>query len=231
MKNIRIEGVGEVELKKSARAKRLILKINQSGKPIVTIPDYVPYIVAEKFAYQHIDWFKQHISTKTELIIHEGKRIGKIHTVHYQAKNVAKPTSRISSDSITISYPQEVNVAEYAVQIEANKASVRALRRQAERYLPPMLYNLASKYGYEYREVRIKAVQTRWGSCSSNRIINLSIWLMQLPHELTEYVLCHELTHLSNMNHSPEFWAELSKMIPDYKLKKLKLKKFSPKLM
>lgn len=231
MKSIEIDGVGTVELHKSARAKRLILKINQSGTPIVTIPSYLPFIAAEKFARQHADWFKQHVSKEPKLLITEGKRIGKIHSIHFVVRPTDKVSSRISKDKITVARPANTEVTDSSVQTEATKASTRALRRQAEQYLPSMLRNLANKYGYEYKEVRVKAVQTRWGSCSSNKIINLSIWLMQLPHELTEYVLCHELTHLHNMNHSPAFWEELSRMVPDYKLRKLKLKEFSPKLM
>ncbi len=228
---IELEGVGEVTIRKSARAKRIILKINQSGKPIVTIPSYVPYLVGEKFARQHTQWFQENAVASGTSVVKEGKEVGDVYIVQFKAADTAKPSSRITKDLITISYPEHLTPNDALVQKEAVKACTRALRKLAERTLPSFLHHLAQTYGYEYSEVRIKNVQTRWGSCSSNRIINLSVWLMQLPEPLIEYVLCHELTHLNNMNHSTKFWEELSTMIPDYKKRKQMLKEFRPALM
>ncbi len=73
-------------------------------------------------------------------------------------------------------------------------------------------------------------MKSRWGSCSTTGVINLNIWLMQLPDSLIEYVCCHELAHLNNPHHQKEFWEELSKMIPDYRECKKILKTHSPSL-
>ncbi len=228
---MQIEGVGEVTLKKSARAKRLILKISQTGAPIVTVPQYVPYIMAEKFARQHTDWLQEHTPTARVATVQEGKEVGDVYTVRFKYSASSKPRSTVTKQSITIHVPSGLSITDPVVQAEAVKACTRALRRLAERTLPSFLHHLAQTHGYSYREVRIKAVQSRWGSCSSNRIINLSVWLMQLPEPLTQYVLCHELTHLNHMNHSAAFWNELSQMIPDYKSRRAALKEYRPTLM
>ena len=54
---------------------------------------------------------------------------------------------------------------------------------------------------------------------------------MQLPNHLIEYIICHELTHLNHMNHSQDFWTELSAMTPNYKALKNELKTYSPRLL
>jgi len=231
MKIIKIEDVGEVELRKSKRAKRLIIKIDQVGKPIVTVPSYVPFVVAEQFVLKQKKWLLEHANKKQPLVLFEGKRIGKIHTIHFIKKAVIKPTSRILNDKIVINYPEFLTPISTLVQEEAKKACKRALKKQAELYLPGMLHQAAKKYGFTYSEVRIKTVKTRWGSCSSNRIINLSIWLMQLPQDLIEYVIFHELCHLKHMNHSKQFWTELERMVPAYKHLKKQLKEYSPTLI
>jgi len=86
-----------------------------------------------------------------------------------------------------------------------------ALRRKAQSVLPGQLAKLAELHGFRYAGVRIRKSRSRWGSCSSKGIINLSFYLLLLPEHLIEYVLLHELCHTVQMNHSPAFWNLLNK--------------------
>ena len=85
-----------------------------------------------------------------------------------------------------------------------------ALRRKAQLVLPPQLAKLAGIHGFKYSGVKIRKSRSRWGSCSTKGIINLSFYLLLLPEHLIEYVLLHELCHTVQMNHSPAFWATLN---------------------
>ena len=72
---------------------------------------------------------------------------------------------------------------------------------------------MAEAYGFRYfNRITIKDIRSRWGSCSSLGNINLSLWLMLLPGEFSDYVIKHELAHLDEMNHGPRFWARLDAM-------------------
>ncbi|MDR0505903.1 MAG: M48 family metallopeptidase [Dysgonamonadaceae bacterium] len=84
------------------------------------------------------------------------------------------------------------------------------LRKQAQAILPDELARLAKKHGFHYNSVKIRKSKTRWGSCSSKKVINLSLFLALLPAHLIEYVLLHELCHTVQMNHSPAFWNLLN---------------------
>lgn len=232
MRTVQLDEVGEVELRKSSRAKRLILKIDQSGKPIVTMPVYVPYHIAANFARNHRAWLLEHLPKDQNFKIYDGMPIGKTHIIKFVASNThSKPSAQVRGERVTISYPESMQSTDASVQAEASKGAARALRRQAEQQLPALLHQLARQHGYSYREIRIKAVRTRWGSCSSGKIINLSIWLMQLPEPLIEYVLCHELAHLEHLNHSQSFWQAVEAMVPDYRARRKELKQYSPRLM
>lgn len=66
-------------------------------------------------------------------------------------------------------------------------------------------------------EVRLRAMKSRWGSCSTSGVIMLNTALLFLPHNLLEYVIIHELAHRLHHNHSPAFWAEVERFLPDYK--------------
>ncbi len=103
---------------------------------------------------------------------------------------------------------------------------IAALRSEAKAYLPGRLRELAERYGFEFNAVRIKHNVSNWGSCSSKKNINLNLNLMRLPERLRDYVMLHELCHLREMNHGPEFKALLESVCPDWKELRRELKEY-----
>lgn len=73
-------------------------------------------------------------------------------------------------------------------------------------------------------QVRLKYNHSNWGSCSSKSNINLSTRLLFAPQDVIDYVIIHELAHLTEANHSSRFWALVAKVMPDYKMKEKWLK-------
>ena len=101
--------------------------------------------------------------------------------------------------------------------VEEVKKSLEKLYRQlAAAHLPPLLRECAARYGLTVKEIRITGAAGRWGSCSSTGNINFSWKLIQCPDEIIHYVICHELAHRIELNHSDRFWAEVAKLCPDY---------------
>lgn len=92
------------------------------------------------------------------------------------------------------------------------RAVVNAVADEAKRVLPSRLYSLAEKYGLRYNRCSVRDIHSRWGSCSGDGNISLSIYLVLLPDELIDYVLLHELCHTLEMNHGERFWAALDKL-------------------
>ena len=76
-------------------------------------------------------------------------------------------------------------------------------------YLPIRLEACAKKVGVHFQGARIGNQKSRWGSCSSQRVISLNWRILLLDYRIGEYVLYHELAHLKHMNHSKRYW-ELS---------------------
>lgn len=229
MQTIVVPGVGEVELRKSRRARRVILSITPEGGARVTIPSFVPMTVGKQYALKQRDWLINNMGKVSIPQITHNQQIGREHVVVFKRGDTL--ASRVRNNVITVTITNSQNITDSSVQAEAKKACTRAVRREAEKLLPARLYQQARQYGYQFKEVRCKALKTRWGSCSSEKIINLNIWLMQLPDELIEYVLAHELTHLRHQHHQPAFWTELGAMVPDYKERRKQLKDYRPSLM
>lgn len=88
------------------------------------------------------------------------------------------------------------------------------LRALAQRELPGRLLALASRHGLAVTRVTVRNQQSRWGSCSASGAISLNWRLVQMPPEVCDYVLIHELMHLREANHSRRFWRHVAKACP-----------------
>ena len=91
------------------------------------------------------------------------------------------------------------------------------LRRRAGEVLPRRTAYYAARMGVEPASVKITAARTRFGSCSGKNSICFSLYLMQYPEEAIDYVVVHELAHIRHHDHSPAFYAEVARVLPDYR--------------
>jgi predicted metal-dependent hydrolase len=98
-------------------------------------------------------------------------------------------------------------------------------KKQARAIIPGRVKRLASQLGLEYQRIRITSARTRWGSCSSRGTLSFTWRLVMAPEVMIDYVIVHELVHLRIPNHSKEFWRQVELIMPDYKGKRLWLKK------
>ena len=130
--------------------------------------------------------------------------------LHLEQERFSRFTLRMDEEGITICCPPNVDFSQKGVQELLRNAIIRALKKSAQTYLPPLLDELAEHYGFKYKRVKITGSKSRLGSCSAIGSINLSCYLMLLPPPLMDYVLLHELTHTREMNHGPKFWEILN---------------------
>jgi predicted metal-dependent hydrolase len=103
-------------------------------------------------------------------------------------------------------------------------------RREAATHAAARLAHFAPLVGGAARKLSIRAQRTRWGSCSARGAISLNWRLMQAPPEILDYVVVHELCHLLVPNHSPRFWAEVARVLPDWRERRAQLRQFGRSL-
>ena len=121
-------------------------------------------------------------------------------------------TVSMRDETVVIACPAHADFTTDRVQTLVKNAVMRAMRKKAEEYLPPLLQYWSSLYDLPYNKVTISKARSRWGSCSSKRDISLSLYLMLLPAHLMDYVILHELAHTREMNHGPKFWELLNQL-------------------
>ncbi len=98
------------------------------------------------------------------------------------------------------------------------------LMQRAREVIPPRVAYFAGQMGVTYGRITIRNQKTRWGSCSQAGNLNFNCHLAEMPAEILDYVVVHELCHRKQMNHSRLFWAEVEKVLPDYQIRRKWLK-------
>ncbi|MDO5136099.1 MAG: SprT family zinc-dependent metalloprotease [Eubacteriales bacterium] len=105
------------------------------------------------------------------------------------------------------------------------------LKKEAEALFHQRAAHFASLLQVKYNRITVREQKTRWGSCSSNQNLNFNWKLILAPREVLDYVVVHELCHLKEMNHSPAYWQEVERVLPDYQRQKDWLKQNGWRLM
>jgi len=100
----------------------------------------------------------------------------------------------------------------------------------AKLIIPERTKNLARQMCVRPAAIRINSAKTRWGSCSAKRSVNFSWRLIMADDGVIDYVIVHELAHITEMNHSQKFWHIVAGIFPDYKERKTRLKGLQGKL-
>jgi predicted metal-dependent hydrolase len=219
MKKIIVHPIlGEVTISQTNRATRLSLSVRPDGEVRLSYPVGFSHKRAMKFLDERIDWVTAHRQTMAE----KHPVIAPIPITDYQTRHhtlrlapvdTIKITIEIWRGEIVVRYPSWLSSDSEDVQGAIEFGIVEALRREAKEILPPMVERLAAKHGFRYGAVRIKAVKSKWGSCTARGDINLSLFLMLLPDYLVEYIVLHELCHTIHLNHSPKFHALLESTV------------------
>ena len=210
--------------------KNLNLRVRKDGSVFVSANDRVPceeidLFIQSKASYilKVIDHFremaqykpqpKQYVSGETFYIQGRGLRL--------QVSQAKKDA--ISSDGVYIFLEvKDINDVE-----KKRRIVTRFLDQECKTVFSEViedLYPLVKKYGIEKPTLRIRDMETRWGSClTKKRVITLNKRLLESPRNCIEYVVMHELCHLIHPNHSKQFYSFLTMLMPDWKERKVYL--------
>ena len=90
-------------------------------------------------------------------------------------------------------------------------------RNAAKEYFTKRVEHFIQITGGTYTRITIRDQKTRWGSRSSSGTLSFNYRLMYAPLKVLDYVVVHELCHITHMNHSRDFWNMVASVLPDYK--------------
>ena len=97
-----------------------------------------------------------------------------------------------------------------------SETELKALAEEAKKDFRIRSEYFAGIIGVSSGKITIRHQKSKWGSCSSRGNLNFNCLLMLAPEKVRDYVVVHELCHRKWMDHSPHFWAEVRRAMPDY---------------
>jgi predicted metal-dependent hydrolase len=214
---LHIDGIN-ITLFKSTRAKSLNITIKPFYGVRVSVPKTISFKKAKSIVEQRMDWIKKNLPRiqKAEDLFTIFNWDTEFNTREHSLELVQSEKDILKAivrkGKIKIDIPKGIEISKNEVQSEIRKGIERAWRKEAKSWLPNRVEELAREHGFSFKKVAIKNAKTRWGSCSSDNNINLSLHLMRLPNYLIDYVILHELVHTKVKNHSPHFWQHLDQV-------------------
>lgn len=198
---------------RNPRARRYIIRIRPDGIVRVTIPRRGTEAEARGFVHRHRAWVDDQLAKLRRAAsvsargLADGDRVllrGVPTPVTVEPAHHGRVRVRLGDAPACLMAPAD----------DFRPAVSAMLRALAQRELPPRLHALAAEHGLAVSRVTIRSQQGRWGSCSTTGSINLNWRLVQMPVEVRDYVLLHELMHLREPNHSRRFWRHVTRACP-----------------
>lgn len=217
---------GQITVRRNARSRSMRASVAPNGTLRVAVPSYVPLFMVRRMISGSRTELRRLVASKPKIKLSDGMLIGKSHSLVVRTAPVH--SLRLIGQQLILSLAPSESLDDTVIVTSVRERMRALLRKEAKAHLPRRIAHLAKEYGYSYNQLRFTHASTRWGSCSSAGTISLNIALMNLPLELMDYVLLHELAHTRHMNHSSAFWAELSRTDADYSAHRKQLRAYNP---
>jgi predicted metal-dependent hydrolase len=201
-------------IKKNRRARRISLRITSHNQVVLNVPSRGSISEAKKFLVSRIDWIcEKTAGMPVQVELSEFLERKPLVFLDHHPRNIIfefsesrkKIIHQITSDYIEVTLPTDQN---------KESSTLSFMLQLARIYLPSRLERCAQQVGVTYKKVRVGNQKSRWGSCSSQRVISLNWRILLLDYAIGEYVLYHELAHLKHMNHSSKYWKLLEEWVP-----------------
>jgi len=221
---------GVVVCRRSAQARYVRIRVDEQGNVRASLPKRAPLHLVQQLLNESRSEIRELVAKQRakQVVYENGMSVGHSHTLQIVLEPVATPKKQLREQTLTIVLPTEMTASSPEAQTFISQHIKKTLEREARAYLPRRLRYLADSLGFNYERERFGNQKGRWGSCSRSGTISLNVALMNLPHELIDYVLIHELVHTKHMNHSPSFWSLVETHMPDYQTHRKALKTMSP---
>jgi predicted metal-dependent hydrolase len=179
-------------------ARRYVVRVAEDGGLRLTVPRGASLAGGFAFAERQADWITREM---------ERQRLRRVPWVTgtrawFRGEQMAL---RVSGSSATIG-SEIIRVDD---QHNVRTAVEKRLRAMASAELPERCRELAERAGVKVASVSVRNQRSRWGACSSRRVITLNWRLIQMPATVRDYVIFHELMHIRHPNHSRRFWREV----------------------
>jgi len=100
-------------------------------------------------------------------------------------------------------------------------------KQEAIKYIPKMVEEWAKNMHLAYNKVSFRKTKRQWGSCSKENNLSFNTMIMKLPPDVIQYIIIHELAHITHKHHQKAFWGLVEEYLPSYKERIKELKNYT----
>ncbi len=198
-------------IRQNARATRMTLRIEPGGRALkMTIPAGLPEREINAFLDRHQGWLMTKLARFSgESVLEEGGTIllrGVAHRIERTGKLRGLTEAVITDDEPVL----RVSGAEEHLR----RRIADFLKKEARKDLEHLVAIYARMVGRKVKSLSFKDTRSRWGSCAADGSLSFSWRIVMAPPTVIDYLAAHEVAHLREMNHGPDFWDLCEKLCP-----------------
>ncbi|MEX1364814.1 MAG: SprT family zinc-dependent metalloprotease, partial [Nannocystaceae bacterium] len=208
-----------LEVRWSSRRRTVQLTVDRGGELILTAPTGTPMPRLERFVRDKRFWLLTKLAEKQSLRPPTAPReLVSGESFHYLGRSHRLELVRSQSRPLRLHHGRfELLRSERS---RGREHFVAWYTDHALRWLGPRVDGFAPRMQVEPAGVEVRDLGFRWGSCGRRGVLNFHWATISLPPRIVEYVIVHELAHLHELHHTPEFWRRVERVLPDYERRK-----------
>jgi len=211
-----------------SKRKTIAIIVHQDGKVIVRAPLRAPERMIHAFIESKSAWINEKKLQSAQRATPAPRKFAENEKFLLLGREI--PLRLAQSQRAALSLDESGFCLAAKAQTRAKVVFEQWYKARAAQVLAERVNLFAKQHGFQYQKIHISSARTRWGSCSSRGTLSFTWRLVMAPLEVVDYVVIHELAHLKIKNHSPVFWAEVARLMPDYKRQRDWLKKNGQRL-
>ncbi|MCL1077276.1 M48 family peptidase [Parashewanella spongiae] len=213
-----IDGNGFVaEIKRTKRIKSATITVEE-GHVCVVVPLLLENERISKLLKDKNRWIKEKLALHREAQPKSSKQFVSGESFSYLGRNYRLKVHQGNYQ------PAKLNQGRFVITLQGGSENPELIqdslqswyKKSANIKLKQKVKRYAKIIEVEYASVGIKTYRNRWGSCSAEGDITINWKIVMAPNRIVDYVVVHELCHLIHHDHSPKFWSEVERIMPDY---------------
>ncbi|WP_407310234.1 M48 family metallopeptidase [Desulfosporosinus sp. SB140] len=219
--NIRDEII-PYEERRSRHYRRITLSI-LDDRVRISAPKNVSAKQLKDLLHAKQEWILTHWLENLEKQVHSLRQYVNGEHFPYRGQGLELCLKRHAQQSIRVSLEGQVlmvhvphDLPEFQGSANIQDSVIAWYKAQARKVLKSKLDEQAKQMQVTYQDFRLKDQKTRWGSCSTRGNLNLNWRIIMAPEEVIDYLIIHELAHLTHPNHSERFWQRVGAFMPEY---------------
>ncbi len=212
-------------IRSTNRRKTISLHVREGGEVVIRAPYRVSKREIEEFIREKEAWILNKLAEEKE----RAKKLQKAFIPGEKFLYLGEwyPLQIEESDGdalpLKLSFGKFILNGDHAQ--DARNLFVEWYKREAKEKIEGRVHYYSERFQLFPKGTRITGARSRWGSCSRDNRLSFSWRIIMAPLTIIDYVLAHELVHIREKNHSKKFWTALEAILPDYKQRRVWLRK------